>query len=100
MSADIIFEPLKWRNIEIKNRIFRSSISGRWDNEDGSLTQVRVNWESRFAKGGVGAIRGQGSMRRSGLGGRLRAFPRLTKIISTTWTMGWCSAQRKSWAAT
>jgi 2,4-dienoyl-CoA reductase-like NADH-dependent reductase (Old Yellow Enzyme family) len=56
MSADIIFEPLKWRNIEIKNRIFRSSISGRWDNEDGSLTQVRVNWESQFAKGGVGAI--------------------------------------------
>jgi 2,4-dienoyl-CoA reductase-like NADH-dependent reductase (Old Yellow Enzyme family) len=56
MSADVIFEPLKWRNIGIKNRIFRSSISGRWDNEDGSLTQVRVNWESQFAKGGVGAI--------------------------------------------
>jgi len=43
MSADVIFEPLKWRNIGIKNRIFRSSISGRWDNEDGSLTRVRVN---------------------------------------------------------
>ena len=56
MSSDVIFEPLKWRNIEIKNKIFRSSISGRWDNEDGSLTQVRVNWESRFAQGGVGAI--------------------------------------------
>jgi 2,4-dienoyl-CoA reductase-like NADH-dependent reductase (Old Yellow Enzyme family) len=56
MSSDVIFEPLKWRNIEVKNRIFRSSISGRWDNEDGSLTQVRVNWESKFAKGGVGAI--------------------------------------------
>jgi 2,4-dienoyl-CoA reductase-like NADH-dependent reductase (Old Yellow Enzyme family) len=56
MSADVIFEPLKWRNIEIKNRIFRSSISGRWDNEDGSLTQTRVNWESKFAEGGVGAI--------------------------------------------
>lgn len=56
MSADVIFEPLKWRNIEIKNRIFRSSISGRWDNEDGSLNQVRVNWERHFAEGGVGAI--------------------------------------------
>jgi 2,4-dienoyl-CoA reductase-like NADH-dependent reductase (Old Yellow Enzyme family) len=56
MSADVIFEPLKWRNIEIKNRIFRSSISGRWDNEDGSLSQVRVNWERKFAEGGVGAI--------------------------------------------
>src|ERR1700746_2862044 len=56
MSTDVIFEPLKWRNIEIKNRIFRSSISGRWDNEDGSLSQVRVNWERHFAEGGVGAI--------------------------------------------
>jgi 2,4-dienoyl-CoA reductase-like NADH-dependent reductase (Old Yellow Enzyme family) len=56
LGGDVIFEPLKWRNIGIKNRIFRSSISGRWDNEDGSLTQVRVNWESQFAKGGVGAI--------------------------------------------
>jgi len=56
MSSDVIFEPLKWRNIEIKNRIFRSSISGRWDNEDGSLSQVRVNWERKFAEGGAGAI--------------------------------------------
>lgn len=31
MSADIIFEPFRWRNIEIKNKIFRSSIGGRWD---------------------------------------------------------------------
>ena len=42
MSADVIFEPLKWRNIEIKNKIFRSSISGRWDEWSGSLTSVRV----------------------------------------------------------
>jgi len=56
MGNDVIFEPLKWRNIEIKNRIFRSSISGRFDNEDGSLSQTRVNWESKFARGGVGAI--------------------------------------------
>ena len=56
MENDPIFQPLKFRNLTVKNRIFRSSISGRWDNEDGSLTQTRVNWESKFAKGGVGAI--------------------------------------------
>lgn len=56
MSEDVIFTPLHFRNLEIKNRIFRSSISGRFDNEDGSLTQTRINWECMFAKGGVGAI--------------------------------------------
>jgi len=56
MSDDVIFTPLHFRKLTVKNRIFRSSISGRWDNEDGSLTQTRVNWESKFAKGGVGAI--------------------------------------------
>jgi len=55
-AGDPIFTPLKFRNFTVKNRIFRSSISGRWDNEDGSLSQTRVNWESKFAKGGVGAI--------------------------------------------
>ncbi|MFO1070242.1 MAG: NADH:flavin oxidoreductase [Geminicoccaceae bacterium] len=56
MSEDVIFTPLRFRNLEVKNRVFRSSISGRFDNEDGSLTQTRINWESKFAKGGVGAI--------------------------------------------
>jgi 2,4-dienoyl-CoA reductase-like NADH-dependent reductase (Old Yellow Enzyme family) len=56
MSEDVIFTPLQFRNLEVKNRIFRSSISGRFDNEDGSLTQTRINWECRFAKGGAGAI--------------------------------------------
>lgn len=56
MPADPIFTPLRFRNLTVKNRIFRSNISGRFDNEDGSLTQTRINWESRFAKGGVGAI--------------------------------------------
>src|SRR5947207_12891346 len=56
MSEDIIFTPLRFRNLEVKNRIFRSSISGRFDNEDGSLTQTRINWECKFAKGGAGAI--------------------------------------------
>ena len=51
-----IFEPLVFRNLTVKNRIFRSNISGRFDNYDGSGTQTRINWEVKFAKGGVGAI--------------------------------------------
>ncbi len=56
MADGTLFTPLKFRNLEVKNRIFRSSISGRYDNEDGSPTQTRINWESKFAAGGVGAI--------------------------------------------
>ncbi|MGI9433984.1 MAG: NADH:flavin oxidoreductase, partial [Geminicoccaceae bacterium] len=56
MNGDPIFEPLIWKNLRVKNRIFRSNISGRFDNEDGSLTQTRINWECKFARGGVGAI--------------------------------------------
>lgn len=56
MSDLTVFTPLKMRNLEVKNRIFRSNISGRFDNDDGSLTQTRINWESMFAEGGVGAI--------------------------------------------
>lgn len=56
MTSDVVFTPLQFRNLTVKNRIFRSSISGRFDNEDGSPTQTRLNWESKFAAGGVGAI--------------------------------------------
>lgn len=56
MTSDIIFEPLKFRNLTVKNRIFRSNISGRFDNYDGSGNQARINWEEKFAKGGAGAI--------------------------------------------
>ncbi|MCG5511705.1 NADH:flavin oxidoreductase [Ectothiorhodospira shaposhnikovii] len=55
-DQDPIFTPLVFRNLTLKNRILRSNISGRFDNEDGSLTQTRINWECRFAQGGVGAI--------------------------------------------
>ena len=54
--ADILFEPLKFRSLEIRNRLIRSNMSGRFDNYDGSGTQARINWETRFARGGVGAI--------------------------------------------
>ncbi len=56
MAFDAIFQPLQFRNLTVKNRIFRSNVSGRFDNYDGSGNQARINWETKFAKGGVGAI--------------------------------------------
>ncbi len=56
MCADVLFEPLRFRSLTVKNRILRSNISGRFDNYDGSGTQARINWEEKFARGGVGAI--------------------------------------------
>jgi 2,4-dienoyl-CoA reductase-like NADH-dependent reductase (Old Yellow Enzyme family) len=55
-DADPIFQPLEFRSLSVRNRVFRSSISGRIDNYDGSGTPARANWEERFARGGVGAI--------------------------------------------
>ena len=56
MAFEPIFQPLAFRNLTVKNRIFRSNVSGRFDNYDGSGTQTRINWETKFARGGVGAI--------------------------------------------
>ena len=53
---EVIFEPIEFRNLAVKNRIFRSNIAGRFDNYDGSGNQARINWELKFARGGVGAI--------------------------------------------
>ncbi len=55
-TPDPIFTPLAGRNLTLKNRILRSNISGRFDNYDGSGNQARINWELKFARGGVGAI--------------------------------------------
>jgi 2,4-dienoyl-CoA reductase (NADPH2) len=55
-ASDPIFAPLKFRNVTVKNRIFRSNISGRFDNYDGSGNRARINWELKFARGGVGGI--------------------------------------------
>jgi 2,4-dienoyl-CoA reductase-like NADH-dependent reductase (Old Yellow Enzyme family) len=56
MAFETIFTPLQFRNLTVKNRIFRSNVSGRFDNYDGSGNQARINWETKFARGGVGAI--------------------------------------------
>jgi 2,4-dienoyl-CoA reductase-like NADH-dependent reductase (Old Yellow Enzyme family) len=53
---DTLFQPVIFRNLTVKNRIFRSNVAGRFDNFDGSGNQARINWELKFARGGVGAI--------------------------------------------
>ena len=55
-ETDILFTPLRLGPLEVKNRLFRSSVSGRFDNYDGSGTPVRINWDLKFALGGAGAI--------------------------------------------
>jgi 2,4-dienoyl-CoA reductase-like NADH-dependent reductase (Old Yellow Enzyme family) len=55
MNPDIVFEPLRFRNLTVKNRIFRSNMAGRFDFYNGSGSQARINFEERFARGGVGA---------------------------------------------
>lgn len=51
-----IFEPLRIRNVEFRNRILRSSVGGRTCNYDGTLTEVWKNFERRFAEGGIGGM--------------------------------------------
>jgi len=53
---EVIFSPLKFRNLEVKNRLFRSNISGMFDDYNGHGGNARINWEEQFARGGVGAI--------------------------------------------
>jgi 2,4-dienoyl-CoA reductase-like NADH-dependent reductase (Old Yellow Enzyme family) len=56
MSAETIFRPLEFRRLTVKNRVFRSSLAGRFSNYDGTGTQTHINWDLKFARGGVGAI--------------------------------------------
>jgi 2,4-dienoyl-CoA reductase-like NADH-dependent reductase (Old Yellow Enzyme family) len=56
VSTDVIFQPLQFRNLTVKNRVFRSSLAGRFNNYDGTGTQTHINWDLKFARGGVGAI--------------------------------------------
>jgi 2,4-dienoyl-CoA reductase-like NADH-dependent reductase (Old Yellow Enzyme family) len=56
MPYDTVFSPLKLRSLTLKNRIVRSNVAGRFDQYDGSGAQPRINWELKFARGGVAAI--------------------------------------------
>jgi 2,4-dienoyl-CoA reductase-like NADH-dependent reductase (Old Yellow Enzyme family) len=56
VSTEVIFQPLRLGSLTLKNRVLRSSLAGRFDNYDGSGTPVRINWDLKFARGGVGAI--------------------------------------------
>jgi 2,4-dienoyl-CoA reductase (NADPH2) len=55
-TSDPIFQPLTINGVTFKNRIFRSSIGGRIDYYDGSMSEARLAWDRRFALGGVAAI--------------------------------------------
>ena len=56
-DRDVIFQPLKLsKNLTIKNRLLRSSISGMFDDYNGHGGNARLNWEEKFARGGIGAI--------------------------------------------
>ena len=55
-DAALIFRPLEFRQLKVKNRLFRSNLSGMFDDYNGHGGNARLNWEEKFAKGGVGAI--------------------------------------------
>jgi 2,4-dienoyl-CoA reductase-like NADH-dependent reductase (Old Yellow Enzyme family) len=55
-TDDPIFRPLTINGLTLKNRVVRSSLGGRVDYYDGSMSEARIAWERRFARGGVAAI--------------------------------------------
>ena len=55
-ATDPIFQPLTINSLTLKNRVVRSSIGGRVDYYDGSMSDARIAWERRFASGGIAAI--------------------------------------------
>ena len=56
LTADPIFQPLTINGLTLKNRIVRSSLGGRVDYYDGSMSDARIAWDMRFARGGISAI--------------------------------------------
>ena len=55
-TNDPIFQPLTINGLTFKNRVVRSSLGGRIDYYDGSMSNVRLAWDRRFASGGISAI--------------------------------------------
>jgi len=41
MQYERLFSPLAFRTLTVKNRVFRSNVSGRFDNYDGTGAQPR-----------------------------------------------------------
>lgn len=56
LDQDPIFQPLTINGLTLKNRVVRSSMGGRVDYYDGSMSEARIAWDRRFARGGVSAI--------------------------------------------
>ncbi|MGE3509514.1 MAG: NADH:flavin oxidoreductase [Vicinamibacterales bacterium] len=55
-ATDPIFQPLTINGVTFKNRVVRSSMGGRVDYYDGSMSEARIAWDRRFARAGVAAI--------------------------------------------
>jgi 2,4-dienoyl-CoA reductase-like NADH-dependent reductase (Old Yellow Enzyme family) len=55
-AVGVIFRPLPFRSLTAPNRIFRSSLAGRFSNYDGAGTQTHINWDLKTARNGVGTI--------------------------------------------
>jgi len=55
-NAAVIFNELKFRSLTVKNRLFRSNISGQFDDYNGHGGHARLNWEEKFARGDIGCI--------------------------------------------
>ncbi|RDJ00825.1 FMN reductase [Rhizobium phaseoli] len=55
-NAKLIFNELKFRSLTVKNRLFRSNVSGQFDDYNGHGGNARLNWEEKFARGGIGCI--------------------------------------------
>jgi 2,4-dienoyl-CoA reductase (NADPH2) len=54
--TDPIFQPLSINGLTLKNRIVRSSLGGRVDYYNGSMSNARIAWDRRFSRGGISAI--------------------------------------------
>jgi len=56
-DREAIFSPLRFPSgLSVKNRLFRSNLSGMFDDYNGHGGNARINWEAQFARGGAGAI--------------------------------------------
>ncbi len=52
----LLFEPIKIRNKEVKNRLSKSASGETCASMDGFITEEYINWYKKFAKGGLGLI--------------------------------------------